>query len=237
MKMALSSLNKIVEEHKSALFYNKYEYRISFDLHGAWRTNYCDNISQFDEKINDLTTTYSGYNFVPRLEEELKKIDRTLIAKFIYWRGLNYQRGSKQNSMTISTQSDSVKIYTNDVAIINEIKQLGFDNVVTTKVTISIPHGVMLFANPPPSNYRTYFKYKRVDEDFRSNLRDFLTQNTNLQQSSALRRWLGITGPRWSKQWLSQTYFVDYENESMKTMLVLMFGNTYIGKHYELKQR
>lgn len=223
--MGSSLSSNITEERRNAPYYSKYEYRIVFKLQGAHRTYWCDNITDLDNRMLQWGETYADNNS-----------DREELAQFIVWKNNNYDRRSKTNTLIITLDYDSVRIYTNNIDITKEIQQLGH-TVEVTKAIVEIPVGVKEFSREPKHKFRTYFKAKRSNDELRQSISDFLVQYQDIHPCGALVKWLKMPPSRWPTRWVSGSFFVDYDNEGMKSVLMLILGNQYIGKHYELRKR
>jgi hypothetical protein len=141
--------------------------------------------------------------------------------------------------MMIQLEHNRVKVYLNDWKIVEQLERLGNDNFQVTKVSVSIPTGEMLFKNTPKHRYRTYFKAKRVDNDWKKSLDDFLKQyHDTVYPCDSLYWWTRRDATqRWRDNWLQQNFFIDYDDEGMRLVMALMFGDQYLSKHYELKKR
>jgi hypothetical protein len=249
--MDSSLLNDITVEDRSILYYKKYHYRVTFHLEHANRTLFTDTPLEFDQRITALAKDWKRFDIIIP-----DKWDKQPIYNFIAWRAKHYHRKGKDNALLVNLASNHVKVYCNDLGIVPELEQLGFSPVVA-KVNPSVPVGVKLFKTDPPHRYRTYFKAKRIDSDWKKSLDSFLTEysdtiypcegllkwskrhpsNHPLINSSSTMNSTMITWSSWRDWYIQQSYFIDYDDPGIKLVLALMFGNEYLSKHFELKKK
>lgn len=231
--MASLQSSNINEVHRSALYYSKYQYRASFTLYGAGRTYSSDSIDDFKERIKRLRQDRPG-----KLElSQLDLINYKQVEDYLTFRERHYQRRNKTNSVSITVGYHDIKIYFNDPAIITELEALNFDDTEFARVVVSIPSGVKYFAREPANKHRVYFKSKYVDDDFKVSLKDFINQYDEIEASSALKYWLRAGSLSWKRNYLEASHYIEFDSDSTYTLLLLMFGSTYLGKHYDLLKR
>ena len=162
---AHSLLDNISTEHRSALYYGKYEYKLSFSLEGAYWTRDKYTWKRYSEyrlgnRANQMFT--AGYNH--------EKLER-----FYNWR----ESLDKNNKHSVRTEGWSLTIYANDVKILEEVIEvmtLDLASVNIVRAITSIPVGIKLFATQPTFRFRTYFKPSRVDADWRTSFLEFLSR-------------------------------------------------------------
>jgi hypothetical protein len=234
--MASSLLDNVTVEERGLLYYKKYEYRVTFDLVMAYRTYHCNSTVQFDQKMLE-DQNRGGWNtpMSPPTDEQREKLH-----KFINWRKKNYHRSRKDNKMIIQLNYDNtVKIYLNDWKTVEQLERLDNPNFEVARASVSIPAGEMLFKSEPKHRYRTYFKAKRVDNDWKDSLNGFLKQyNDTVYPCDSLYWWVRRDATqRWRDNWLQQHFFIDYDDQGMRLVLALMFSDKYLGKHFELKKK
>jgi len=96
----------------------------------------------------------------------------------------------------------------------------------------------MYFVRPPKHTHRLYMKSKRVDEEFKTKLTNFLKQYPDIVPCGALKQYLVTPFTRsWRQCWLNNSYFVEFNGEGNYMVMLLMFGDEYLGKFYELHER
>jgi hypothetical protein len=165
---------------------------------------------------------------------------RKKLHKFINWRKKNYHRSRKDNKMIIQLNyNNTVKIYLNDWKTVEQLERLGNPNFTVARASVSIPAGEMLFRSEPKHQYRTYFKSRRVEDDWKNSLKDFLSQYRDTVYPCDSFYWWARkdNNQRWRDNWLQQHFFVDYDDVGMRMVLALMFGDQYLSKHFELKKK
>jgi hypothetical protein len=156
---------------------------------------------------------------------------------------LNHKRlfhPSKFNGIVITTSFDKITVFANDDIVIKQIEACGFDKIVVTEAQVTIPKGIKYFAKDPKFNRRVYLRSKRVEEEFRTTLTDFLANNTEIYPSNALKLWLKIPPTAkhsWHRNYLSDGHYLEFNDDGFHTLLILFMGDKYLGKYYELHKR
>lgn len=108
--------------------------------------------------------------------------------------------------------------YTNDLKLIRELTKFSFvKELQQTEATVTLPRGSIRILSSP-NRYRSYFRGKRLTEQQRENLATFITNNLEIRISPAFKEWLDR---KWGT-WVRDTYFIDYDNEYVLTMLGLV---------------
>ena len=108
-------------------------------------------------------------------------------------------------------------LYTNDPKILRELIKFKFVTVIKQEeAVVAIPRGSIRLVNSP-HKFRSYFRSRRLTENQRDNLINFVANNPEVQASPAFRTWLER---KWST-WMRDSYFIDYDSEYIRTMLEL----------------
>lgn len=108
-------------------------------------------------------------------------------------------------------------LYINDPKIIRELLKFEFVDILKQEeAVVSIPRGSIRLVNSP-HKFRSYFRSKRLTENQRDNLINFVANNPEVHASPAFRTWLNR---KWST-WMRDSYFIDYDSEYIRTMLEL----------------
>jgi hypothetical protein len=121
---------------------------------------------------------------------------------------------------------------------LNDLKTLHNDiKIVEAKAIEKV--GVKYFVREPKHKYRVYMKSKRVTQENKTELIEFITKNKKLFPSKALKKWFlyeKSTRPYWSRSWMSSAWYVDFDEDSYLSYLHLMFNEAF-GKSYTLEKR
>ena len=225
---------------RDKLYFGQFKYRLTFHLGGAGWTEYRRNILEYKRDYDSrlLENASAVLKGKDRPWPNIDNIDLDTISKFIDYREKYHPRRSKATIAGIYSYWDSVRIFTNDLTIIHESFDIGGSNYALSEVDkIEVPPGVMLFSRKPKFKYRTYFKEKRVDQQWKDDLNDFLKNHPFMFPSGATSQFLQIKVSRYYGTYLCGNYFVEYDNPGGHMLICLFLDSKFIGKHYELKQK
>lgn len=210
---------------KSNLFYNKYCYKASCKLPGVRFCHYVKTIEEFKSKIERIRyqSWHRGTDF--------SIINFEAIEKFIKF------KNKHTKDITIRTEHDTVGVYSNDKQIFNDIDfaEYGLEGF---HVDLAEP-GTITFKRKPKSLYRTYFKSCRISSSLSDGLYIFNDRINNGLYKAHFSRTLAkhlknnIIGPQ---RWMNGSYYIDYDQESMTTVLHMMFSGS-LGTTYKLVQK
>jgi len=226
--MASSQSSKYPVEHRRQLYFNKYRYRITFTVQGASRTRYTRDITEFDKRIED---SLSSTNFTEA--KRLLNIDRDKIQDLLDLRDLT----KEYSTMTLYYNSDEVNLYTNNESVIGETERFQFDNIKVKEAVASIPLDVMQFARTPPATFRVYFKEKRVDDVFKDKISKFLANYPDIRPSDSMKNWLRNKSKAWYRNELRASHYVDFDHDSLYTILIMSMPDNCIRKHFRLEKK
>ena len=98
-----------------------------------------------------------------------------------------------------------------------------------------MPAGVKYFTKEPKFKYRLYLKTKRVELELRDELLDYVRRTPDLYCNLPLENWLRSTS-RYKHIWMRDNCTIDYNNESVLTMMHLLFPKI-TGKSFKLEKR
>lgn len=231
----LKSTNKVQGinfiDYRDQQYYNKYEYRARVTVEGLRRGYYADP-DEFEERLNK-----NGL-WGRITKDELQTIRQNLpdIKSVLQFR----QDHKKNKQITIRMEHNTMAVFHNDLDFLH--KQ--FDGLVGaqvdyTQVETSGYVGVKSFVREPKYKFRVYFRSKRTPEQFREGVNKLLDTNKQLAPSGALKQWLKETRQTrgyWWSNYLSSSYFIEYNDESYLSYLHLMYGE-FLGKKYKLEKR
>lgn len=217
-------------DQRSNLYYNKFKYRARFYCKGitlAW-FNYTKD--EIDERIVKYKNRFLGAN-------------SKHIIEFYNWK----QLAKENKTATVRIEGNIASVFSNDLNLLKTLDTIGC-TVDYTEVDNTIISGVKHFVRQPKFKYRIYLKSRRVNDDFRTKLQNFIKRyedtDTVIVPSGSLKSWLkddsqyvrGSWSYSWNKMWTSSNYFIDYNDESTLTLFSLIFSGI-ISKSYKLEKR
>jgi len=154
------------------------------------------------------------------------------IAFSIHW------RNSQSKDITIRIDYDMISVYGNDLFKLQTLEYVD-TNVDYCEVKLEGDPSI-LERNNPKHKYRTYFRCRSLQNaDLHTEMQKFLqSYEKSVYPCGALRRWAFEIkdGQNWRKHYLEASFFVDYDIESIQTILGLTF-DSYLGKTYKVEQR
>jgi hypothetical protein len=210
---------------KDRLFYNRFEYGISFTLDeaSALRDLSHKEIDQTIERRiewreiaqqrwNTTRTGFTKHNMLGRRRKEItnKTIENLhTLAEILLTVAIDFK-------LVVSVNQGHV--YTNDLSLIDQIDQLDFLTQKSyTQAQINRPKNTIQLKNPHHA-FRSYFKITKITDSQKGNLKNFLNnQRESIRISPALERWLAVPLIR-----TQDYFFVDHSEMSWLTMLSLV---------------
>jgi hypothetical protein len=221
-------------EDRPNLYYNKYTYRARVTCPGvalAWYYRTPDNIKDLVKKYRKR---YVGVN--PQTISDISK----------------WTKDHRDKKLIMARfEHNTASVFSDDLELLKTLEQFNCP-IMYSKAVVTVPSGVKHFVNAPVYKHRLYLKNKKVTEDFRNKLRNFIQRyegtSTVIIPSKALKQWLvdlnatnnnnayiGAWG-LWKKNFCQDSFFIDYNEESVVTMFALMFNNM-VSKTYRLEKR
>lgn len=218
-------------EYRDNLYYNKYRYRVSITVSGL-RRGYYFHPDEFIERLKEN-------QLWGRIGSEEKKIITTNLPQITHL--LQFRTDNKKNKeLTVRIEGNSMSVFHNDLDYLHkQFDSIQFDNITYTQAETAGFSGVKTFVKEPKHKYRVYLRSKRIGDEFRTKLEEFLKNNKKLYPSNALRIWVHPNSKNqrfWYSNWTSSNHFIDYDDESYLTYMALMYGD-YLGKKYKLEKR
>lgn len=221
-------------EYRDENYYNKYTYRVRFNLPGARYTWYCKTPEDLDKRLGSKLK-YSNIRDEDKADVIAKQ---QAIKNFITWRNLK----RKEKTATIRVEHNTVAVFSNDLQMLKDLEKidptLEYDYTEVQKAEYA---GTKHFVNEPKHKFRIYLKSKRVHDSFAKDLSELINRTPTLYPSDALKIWLsgsikhGIQSS-WRYRYCSSSYFINYNDESTLSYLALMQGEM-LGKRYKLEKR
>jgi hypothetical protein len=98
------------------------------------------------------------------------------------------------------------------------------------------------FARQPKFKFRNYFKSRIITPETKSSIRSFIDDQRNngssIQINDAMNLWLSRKSyNKNGNSYLPESYYIEYDDESFRTLLALMFGDLMKPKVFRLVQR
>jgi hypothetical protein len=222
--------SKLVTEKRNKLYFSKFKYRAKLRLVGVGYTyytydmdTYINRIERFKEQEAKWISTQFG------LQDNFANISYEKIEQYF-----DFKHSMDKSKMTIRIEGNKVSFFSNDVSLFTPLYFID-PNLELTEAKVLSPDTLYLRRNPK-FKFRTYFKGKRMPIDFPKNVINFIDMYKTVKVSRGLERFV-TSRPTWNHYvYLHGSYFVDYDDESMITILHMMFGNM-IGKTYSLAKQ
>lgn len=212
---------KLEIENRKILYYKKYHYRAKFNLPGVHHVGIARNSREL-EKIIANHLKWSEYKLPD---------NRLALENLLDWKIKN------QDNISIRTEYRMCSIFSNDLTLLQTLSDV-VDDVSYTKAELYGDPGIIELLKPK-HNYRVYFKSKRIQgTKFVSELNEFLELHKNsVFPCRALNTWVKDSNqPAWRYNWLSDSHYIEYDDESTKILLNL-FLDGYLAKTYKVKMR
>lgn len=217
-----------IREYRSTIYWNKFKYRARLKIQGAQYLYNNPTIEQWKKMIAAGGSNWQGCMNPKEIVDTLEKADA--IAAFIEFR----KNHKKDKTLSIRVENKYISIFSNDIAVLHSIEDWAGDSVVDYTEAIACGYaGVKYFKRTPKHKYRIYFKSMKVSINLATELNELITKHKGLYPSHSMKRWL-IGGRTWMKQWISQSYHLDYDDESTLSYLMLMHGDV-LGKKFKLE--
>lgn len=224
---------KLKIEQRNKLYYNKFEYKAVCRILGAAFTYYVHDLETFVSRLEKLKTSRNRYG-VRTIDDDWKsyieEVDIDQISRFLAWRSL-----VKKEKCLYRISGDSVSFFSNSLDLLKTLESI--DPNVTFSQAIQLDPDIMYFRNEPKHKFRTFFKGKRAPEDFFKNILDFQANYKSLNVCKSLLLLAENRKSTFSRYaYLHGSYFVDYDEESMLSILHMFFP-TMVAKTYRLAKR
>jgi hypothetical protein len=215
MKGTLSLTNSSLEfkpSHSDQLFFGQYEYSISCYLResGILREMTHEAIDKNISIRRDWLSTMSGrwgragVPVTVEIEQNLHKL-----CDFF----------SNVNDYKLYVGTDSLRVYTNDISLLEKLNQIEFlKNKKYKQAVITRPKNTITLKNPK-HQYRVYMRSMKLTHESKARLKNFVfCQTTDVRINPSFDKWLN--DDKYIRLW--ETFFVDYNAENWPTMLALV---------------
>ena len=181
--------------------------------------------------VFEYDTDNSSYARFFRGKEKLSEKLNTYL-NFIAW------RNPRQHKMMLRTNGNTLNIFTNDINVLKSLEDVD-ENIIPTHTEVNLesePDTILL--NNPNHHYRIYFKSRSIKDGFHEEVAEFLDNRKNsVFPCNALIKWAHkrVTH-NWYMRWTHSSHFIEYDDESMLTIIKLYFGDI-LGKVYKIEKR
>ena len=211
---------------KDRLFYNRFEYAISFTLDEA------SCLRELDHKKIDLTIerrkewreislqrwNSTGKNFPGHPHNILGRRRKEITEKTVEdLHALADVLLTTSSDFKLVVSVNQGNVYTNDLTLIDQLDQFDCLSYKSySRADITRPRNTIQLKNPK-HKFRSYFKITKLTDDQKTHLTGFLLNQLTVRLSPALDEW--IVGPFNRTQ---DYFFIDHNEMSWLTMLGLV---------------
>lgn len=224
----MTELFKLVTEKRNKLYFNKFKYRAKVKLCGVGYTYYTTDIDTYINRIERFKEQdkkwpeWAGFG-------AFSNIKYSEIEKYF-----NFRDNMDRTLMINRIEGDTVSFFSNDLSLFTPLYNLDPKMVVTEAQVLD--SGTLYLKRQPKHKFRTYFKGRRMPADFPKNVIDFIDTYQSAEVCAGLRRFVHsrITWHRYV--YIHNSYFVEYDDESMLTILHMMFDKM-VGKTYTMAKQ
>lgn len=216
-------------EYRDQNYWNEYVYRARIKVPGG-RFTYCfDNIVDWKAKV--AAGHWGWRNKLTDDEKQYLLSQEDVVKKFFEFK----KEFKKNKSGIIRTEGITTAIFSNDLSLLHSVRDWNLE-VDFTEVKTSEYAGTKFFVKEPKFKFRVYLKSKRIGNGTHSDLRDLFSTQKSLRPSKAFKSWMYGEARKWRHAWLSSSFFIEYDDESTLSYLMLLHGDI-LGKKYNLKKR
>jgi len=224
---------KLKVEKRNKLFFNKFKYRATLKIQGAAYTYYTPDFDTFVQRMDKLRDTRPRYG-VRYIEDDWKEywdeVNLDQISQFITWRNV-----VDKTKCLHRIQGDTVSFFSNDLALLQTLDSIS-PQVILTQAECLDPD-ILYFKKEPKRKFRTYFRAKRMPKDFSDNVRSLSSTYPDvLHFSPALFNALFYKNHYNAYRYLHGSYYVEYNDEKMLTILAMWFPSM-LAKTYSLAKQ
>lgn len=220
---------KLKVEERNTLFYKKYRYKAAVTINGIGRTRYLKSTEQYELDL----ITYRERDMSPFYKP--RTFDFPQIDNYFKWKNEN-----KGKDYTLRLNSNNADFYSNDLALLQSLDSLGTKvTFVEAKAPVHMPNDVKYFKNQPKFKFRISIKGKTLSNHEVQCIDDMIKQyekTNSIRPSPALKQWAG-TQSKYQFRYSHGSFFIDYNEESTLSLMLLMLPDGILGKGYKLEKR
>jgi hypothetical protein len=220
------SFKLVLTEKRNKLYLGKYRYKANVYLEGVGYTYYSYNADDFFERIQNWKSQRMLILPGPYSNIKYDNIDFDLMQLYF-----DYKEEYK-GRVSSRIEGNRVSFFSNDIEMFNPLYYID-GRLKLTEAIVRSP-GTLYLKRQPKYKYRTYFKGKRSPKNFDEIVTNFKEQYPNVKVSEGLLREIFRRGGSWHTYvYIHGSHHVDYNDESMLSILHMIFGDM-IGKTYNL---
>lgn len=223
---------KLQTEKRSSLFFGKYKYRAKCRVNGAGYTYYTKNLEEFKIKMAKRAERAPTYVEVmlPDWRRRVDHIDYEQIGRYFDWRD-----SANSETYMLRIQGDNISFFSDDIELLKTLDNI--DNDLEISIAEIIGKNVLYFKKEPEYKFRTFFRGKKMPDNFRQDVVQFIERYSNTANiCPALKKLVSDdTGRKHWYSYLHSSYYVDYNDESTLTLLHMFFGSM-LAKTYSLEK-
>jgi len=222
---------KLATEKRNALFFGKYRYRAKCSVPGAVYTYFTKNMNEFRNKMakKHAQPPSAVEVMMDNWRTRIDQIDYIQIENYFNWRD-----HANRDSYMSRIQGNSISFFSDDLELLKTLEIL--DKDLKISICELIGNDIMYFKKEPKFKYRTYFRGRRVPENFKEEVRSFIERYDNTAKiCPALKRLVQVTNRKYWYNYLHSSYYVDYNDPSTLTLLHMFFGSM-LHKSYTLEK-
>ena len=225
---------KLKVDKRNKLYFNKYKYRAVLHVKGVAYTYYAPDLNTFIKRLETTKARSSNMYKVSIMDDSYRvywdTIDINQISDFINWRN-----NTPKNKFMYRVQGDHVSFFSDELDLLKKLKLID-PNMKLSEAEVIGDKDTMYFKKEPKFKFRTYFKAKRMPEDFSETIRDMHNNCRDLHFSSSLLKILFYTGQYNRFRYMHGSHYVEYNSESMLSMLYIKFSGM-VAKTYSCKKQ
>lgn len=214
---------------RTSLYFKKYKYRAKLRIPGICYSYYTNTLEQFIKKLEGIDKNRNKYKISvlnKRWEQTIDLVDLEQIGKYFDW---NHEHKDKE--FTSRIQGNLISFFSDDLQLLQTLKNIDI-NAEFSEASIENTD-VLYFKTQPKYKFRTYFRGKRTPDHFNNDVILFDKSYGHIAKvCPALKRF--VSENRFYN-YLHNSYFIDYNDESTLTLLYLHFGSM-LSKTYRLEK-
>jgi hypothetical protein len=218
-------------ENRTSPYFGKYKYRAQCRVMGACYTYYTRNLEQFKNKLENTKANRNQYRISvlnSRFEETYDHIDFEQISKFFDWKN-----NKDSEKFMYRVQGNQVSFFSNDLELLKSLTDI--DPGCKFSMAEVMESNIMYFKKEPKYKYRTFFKGRKAPLDFTDNINNLQEMyGDKFHFSPGMVRTMAKYQHS-SYRYMHTSYYVDYNDPSMLTILGLWF-NDILAKTYSLQK-
>ena len=224
---------KLQTEQRNSLYFGKYRYKARCTVNGASYTYYTKSLEEFKAKMAKRAQNLESVStrveiMLGNWRTHVDTVDYEQIGHYFEWRN----NVPNQNYM-LRIQRDHINVYSDDLSLLKTLVKI--DEDVKISMAEVLNNDVIYFKKEPKHRYRTYFRGKKMPDNFKQDLNSFIERyNNTATVCPALRRLALESNSRWYG-YLHSSYYVDYDEQSTLTLLHMFFGSM-LAKTFSLEK-